>query len=100
MRKTMLHTTYQPNYAVPPGTTLSHTLETLGLTFQDVAQRTDMPLHNVQQLAAGRLELTSDIAHQLEVVTGVPSSLWLNLELQYRQKLMALGNHASTNPHA
>lgn len=38
-------------------------------------------------LMKGKLELTQDIADQLEYALGIPSSFWLNLEGMYRDKL-------------
>ena len=38
-------------------------------------------------LMKGKLELTQDIADQLEDALGIPSSFWLNLEGMYRDKL-------------
>ena len=38
-------------------------------------------------LMKGKLELTQDIADQLEDALGIPSLFWLNLEGMYRDKL-------------
>ena len=46
-------------------------------------------------LMKGKLELTQDIADQLEDTLGIPSLFWLNLEGMYRNKLKKISK-AST----
>lgn len=46
-------------------------------------------------LMKGKLELTQDIADQLEDALGIPSLFWLNLEGMYRNKLKKISK-AST----
>ena len=46
-------------------------------------------------LMKGELELTQDVADQLEDALGIPSLFWLNLEGMYRNKLKKISK-AST----
>jgi addiction module HigA family antidote len=80
-------TTFEPNFAVPPGETLAETLETLGMTQAELAERMGRPLKTINEIVAGKAAITSDTALQLEKVLGVPASFWTNHERIYRDTL-------------
>lgn len=82
-----MHTTFEPNFAVPPGETLAETLETLGMTQAELAERMGRPLKTINEIVAGKAAITSDTALQLEKVLGVPASFWTNHERIYRDTL-------------
>jgi addiction module HigA family antidote len=82
-----MNTTFEPNFAVPPGETLAETLETLGMTQAELAERMGRPLKTINEIVAGKAAITSDTALQLEKVVGVPASFWTNLERIYRDSL-------------
>ena len=82
-----MNTTFEPNFAVPPGETLAETLETLGMTQAELAERMGRPLKTINEIIAGKAMITSDTALQLEKVLGVPGSFWTNHERIYRDAL-------------
>lgn len=82
-----MNTTFEPNFAVPPGETLAETLETLGMTQVELAERMGRPLKTINEIVAGKAAITSDTALQLEKVLGVPASFWTNHERIYRDTL-------------
>lgn len=82
-----MNTTFEPNFAVPPGETLAETLETLGMTQAELAERMGRPLKTINEIVAGKAAITSDTALQLEKVLGVPASFWTNHERIYRDTL-------------
>src|SRR5262245_27598836 len=82
-----MNTTFEPNYAVPPGETLAETLETLGMTQAELAERMGRPLKTINEIVAGKAAITSDTALQLEKVLGVSASFWTNHERIYRDTL-------------
>ncbi|MBE0542068.1 MAG: HigA family addiction module antidote protein [Verrucomicrobia bacterium] len=82
-----MNTTFEPNFAVPPGETLAETLETLGMTQAELAERMGRPLKTINEILAGKAAITSDTALQLEKVLGVPASFWTNHERIYRDTL-------------
>lgn len=82
-----LAATFEPNFAVPPGETLAETLETLGMTQAELAERMSRPLKTINEIVAGKAAITSDTALQLEKVLGVPASFWTNHERIYRDTL-------------
>lgn len=82
-----MNTTFEPNFAIPPGETLAETLEILGMTQAELAERMGRPLKTINEIVAGKAMITSDTALQLEKVLGVPASFWTNHERVYRDAL-------------
>lgn len=80
-------TEYDPDYVFPPGATLLETIEDLGMSQAELAERLGKSRKFVNELVKGKAPLASDTALQLERVSGVPASLWLNLEANYRENL-------------
>lgn len=78
---------YEPDYAVPPGETLSEVMESLGMSQKELAIRTGLTVQSLLRMIKGEQPITYESANRLELATGVPARLWNNLELQYRQQL-------------
>lgn len=83
-------TSFQPNYAVPPGETLRETLEFLGMTQAELAERTGRPKKTINEIISGKAAMTAETALQFERVLGVPASFWNNLERNYQETLARL----------
>jgi HTH-type transcriptional regulator / antitoxin HigA len=81
---------FQPDYAVPPGETLKETLETIGMSQAELAERTGRPKKTINEIMMGKAAITSETALQLERVLGVPASFWNNLECNYQERLARL----------
>lgn len=80
-----LQNQFTPDYAVPPGETLLETIQSLGMSQADLAQRTGRPLKTINEIIKGKTAITPETALQLERVLGVPASFWNNLERNYRE---------------
>lgn len=81
---------YFPEYAIAPGDTLSETLESLGMTQAELAERSGRPKKTINEIIKGRAAITPDTALQFERVLGVPASFWNNLERNYQETLARL----------
>lgn len=81
---------YEPDYAVPPGETLEETLEALGMSQKELAQRMGRPPQIVNEIIKGKRALTPETALQLERVLGVPAHFWNNLESHYQTTKLRL----------
>jgi len=79
---------YESDYAVPPGETLKETIEMLGMTQQELAERTGLTVQTLNRIFNGEQPITYETANKLEYVTGYPASFWNNLEAQYREQLV------------
>lgn len=79
---------YEPDYAVPPGETLRDVLDALGMKQRELADRTGLTEQTISRISNAEQPVTADTANRLELVTGVPASLWNNLEARYREHKM------------
>lgn len=78
---------FRPDYAVPPGETLLETLEAIGMSQAELAERTGRPKKTVNEIIRGKAAITADTALQLERVLGVSAGFWNNLERNYQETL-------------
>lgn len=79
-----LRNQFVPNYVVPPGETLLDTLEAIGMSQAELADRTGRPRKTINEIIKGKAAITSETALQLERVLGVPAGFWNNLERNYQ----------------
>ena len=81
---------YQPDYAVPPGTTLKETLEVKGLSQADLALRTGLAEKTVSQIINGIAPISYETAGKLELVLSIPASFWNARERSYREAIVKI----------
>ncbi|MGQ3684218.1 MAG: HigA family addiction module antitoxin [Candidatus Loosdrechtia sp.] len=81
---------FLPNYAVPPGETLLETIEAIGMSQAELAERTGRPKKTINEIIKGKASITPDTALQLERVLGIPAGFWNNLERNYQETLARL----------
>lgn len=79
---------YEPDYAIPPGETLAEILDALGMTQQELAERTGLTVQTLNRIIKGEQPITYETANLLEYVTDYPARFWNNLEAQYREQLV------------
>jgi len=75
---------FNPDWASPPGDTISDLVEERGWTQAELAERLGYTTKHVSQLVNGKAALTEDAALRLERVLGAPAHFWLTREAQYR----------------
>ncbi len=78
---------YRPDCVSPPGETLMETLETIGMTQAELAERTGRPLKTINEIINGKTAITPETALQLERALGIPARFWSNRERHYREFL-------------
>lgn len=78
---------YQPSDVSPPGQTLQETIEALGMTQADLAERMGRPKKTINEIVQGKAAITPETALQLEHVLRMPAEFWLNRENRYREYL-------------
>ena len=74
---------------IPPGEHLEEGIEYIGMTEGELADKMGMSEQEVGELIRGEIAVTQDIADRLELVLGVPSHMWVNLEARYQRTLAA-----------
>jgi HTH-type transcriptional regulator/antitoxin HigA len=80
----MTTNTYSSDLAIHVGEFLEETLEEIGMTQSELANRLGRPLQMVNEIIKGKKSITSTTALELEDVLGIPSHIWLGLENQYQ----------------
>ena len=81
---TKLRTQYNPNYTVHQGAILEKTLRARGMKKDVFAQLVGLTDKTVSQIINGSAPITPASALRFERVLNVSSSVWNNLESQYR----------------
>lgn len=75
---------YAPDYALPPGETLVEVLAERGMSQAELARRAGLSAKHVNQIVLGTAALSAKTALRLERVTGVPASVWTELEADHQ----------------
>ncbi len=78
---------FEPDYAVPPGETLKEVMASLDMNQKGLAVRTGLTVQSLNRIFKGEQPITYETANKLELATGVPATMWNNLEAQYREQL-------------
>ena len=73
-----------PAEVFPPGEFIREELEERGWTQGDLAEILGRPLRLVNELIAGKKQITPDTAQGLAAAFGTDAILWMNLDSQYR----------------
>lgn len=75
---------YSPDYASPPGDTLRATLDEIGMSQKELADRMGRHPKTINEIIKGKAPITRDIAVQFEQVLGTPARFWLQRETDYQ----------------
>ena len=85
MTETLLR--YTRTEVSPPGDTLRDLMEERALTQAELSRRLGRPPQAVNEIVAGKKEITEDTALELERVLQVPAHFWLARVSRYREYL-------------
>ena len=80
----MMTNIYQSDLAIHPGEFLEETLEELGMSQAELANRLGRPAQAINEIIKGKKSITSTTALELEDVLGIPSHIWIGLESEYQ----------------
>src|ERR1700722_5530900 len=76
---------YAPQDRTPPGDSLAETLEALGMTQIELADRVGLSRKTINQIIQGIAPITAETAVKLETALGTPAAFWLNLDANYQE---------------
>lgn len=85
---------FEPDWASPPGATITDLMFVRGVTRAKLASQLGIDLPEVDKLLSGERHMTACDALGLEEVFTVPVSFWCRLEAQYRKTLKRLEHKA------
>ncbi|MCL5033571.1 MAG: ImmA/IrrE family metallo-endopeptidase [Bacteroidetes bacterium] len=74
----------------PPGDTIQETIDTIGMSQFELAERMGKNKKNINQIIKGKEPITQNTALQLERVLGIPASFWIEREKEYRQEIASI----------
>ena len=66
-----------------PGVTLAEKLQEMGISAEEFAAMTSLPVAAVRSVISGECSVTADMAAAFESVTKIPAHFWLNLQKGY-----------------
>ncbi len=77
----------QKSLLSPPGDTIQETIDELGMSQIELAERMGRSKEKLNDMIKGREPLSTETAYRLEKVLGIPASFWINREAEYRQEV-------------
>lgn len=83
----MIKNQYNPDFVSPPGESLLETLEFIGMSQAEFAERTGRPKKTINEIIRGKAAITPETALQFEKVLGVSAGFWINREQNYQEWL-------------
>lgn len=90
---------YTPREVSPPGATLRDLMEERDWKQRELAHRLGRPVQAVNEILAGKKEITEDTALELERVLQVPAQFWLAREAQFREYLARKRSTEASREH-
>ena len=78
---------YRPDKVTPPGDTLGETLDVLGMTIPELAERIGETENIIEKIVKHSGPITPGIATKLEKALGIPAGFWNNRERKKRESL-------------
>ena len=79
----------------PPGDTILETIEKIGMSQVELAERLGRPKEKINGIIKGKEPITIKTAILLERVLSIPVSFWLNRETEYRAELEKIEQYES-----
>jgi HTH-type transcriptional regulator/antitoxin HigA len=76
---------YNPDIAIHPGVTLKDTLDSLGMSQKELAERTGLAIQTVNKIIRGIDPITPETAVKLERVFGTSAAFWNNLDRSFQE---------------
>jgi HTH-type transcriptional regulator/antitoxin HigA len=77
----------QKSLLSPPGDTIQETIDEMGMSQAELAERIGRPKEKLNDVIKGRESISTETAFRLEKVLGIPASFWLNREAEYRREV-------------
>ena len=81
---------FDPDWVTEPGEHLRETLEVLRVSLREFARRTGYSIRYIERLLTGQARIRLRTARRLALGTGVPASLWINLETNFQTRQQRL----------
>lgn len=80
--------TFQPNWASPPGDTISDILFEKNISLKEFSNKMGFTTTYTKKIINGNISITYKIAENLESILGASKTFWINRESQYREDIV------------
>lgn len=84
---------YIPDYIVTPGDVLKEYLDILGISQVELSEVTGITKTTIRKIIKGEAPITKAVAIKLEKALERPAHFWMNLEKQYQEDKLRLGDN-------
>ena len=84
--------TFNPDWATPPGETIAQILRERHLSAEDLAERIEQSVEDVQALIEGRSTITLALARHLSRALGASVEFWMSRDYRYHETITRLQN--------
>lgn len=74
-----------------PGDSIQEHIDHIGMSQAELAERLGRSVPKLNELIKGKAPISKETATRLEYVLGIPASFWLNLERNYQDELLIIG---------
>lgn len=81
---------FKPDWASPPGGTISDLMDEHGWNQVELARRLDVTEKHLSHLINGKVPLSPELASRIVTVLGGSFEFWMNREARYREHLLRL----------
>jgi HTH-type transcriptional regulator/antitoxin HigA len=81
----MTENVFQPDWASPPGETISQVLDEKNISIANFGKAIGLSIRATKDLIKGNLSITTDIAKELQMSIGSTKSFWLKREVEYQE---------------
>lgn len=81
---------FNPDYAIHPGVTLKDTIDAMGMSQVELAERTGLSPKHINEIVKNKSAVTPDTAIKLSTVFGMSASFWNNLQKKYDETCACL----------
>lgn len=85
----------QKSLLSPPGDTIQETIDEIGMSQAELAERIGRPKEKLNDIIRGREPLSMETAFRLEKVLGIPAGFWINRETEYRREVYEIEQQES-----
>ena len=82
--------TFEPRWRIPPGELLAEELHERAMSPLSLSAEMGVSLEVVQDLLSGELDLTDEVAGQLQQALGISAGFWLRMESAWRNPRLSL----------
>jgi HTH-type transcriptional regulator/antitoxin HigA len=84
--------TFKPGIAIPVGETLKEVIEDRGITVNELSKGIQLSEELTNGLLIGMVRVTPALAIKLDEFLKIPKSFWMNLERNYNETLLRVGD--------